>query len=65
MAVMTRVFKWDGVYYLRFEELPDDGLAALKQELYIAYAKAGIGFNDSVLLEDVVAEIKKRAAQNS
>lgn len=60
MAVITRVYHWEGNYTLDWRTLPLEGLATLRHELRMDHAKRGINFDEEYLLEDVEKEIKKR-----
>lgn len=60
--VIKRLFLWDGVYYLTWQELPDDGLYAAYREVTNYNAQAGINADpDFTNMEpDMRSELKRR-----
>lgn len=60
--VIKRLFLWDSVYYLTWQELPDDGLFAAYREVGQYNAKAGISADPDFtnMAYDMERELKRR-----
>jgi hypothetical protein len=58
MAIITRVYAWNGQYYLDWRKLPLEGLKSLLYELRTMQAQQGINFQEEYLIRDVAKAIK-------